>query len=260
MKTILTMPSPELALLTMTGEGKPFVLNRRTMAELEALLDEVRRRAPRALVLTGEGRFFCAGADIREMAAMDGRELYDWALLGSRLNTNLEELPMPVLAAVNGMALGGGCELALACDLRCASMAASFAVPEVTLGTICGAGGTQRLPRLIGETRAKEMIFTGREITAETAREWGLYCRQPAGGNTEPGGGDRPEQPLRCDPRQAERERRTGNAAGGSAGMGTEPLWRMRRKPGPQRGHDGLPGKTAPGIYRGMREERAWQR
>lgn len=81
---------------------------------------------------------------------------------------------MPVLAAVNGMALGGGCELALACDLRCASMAASFAVPEVTLGTICGAGGTQRLPRLIGETRAKEMIFTGREITAETAREWGL--------------------------------------------------------------------------------------
>lgn len=166
MKTILTMPSPELALLTTTGEGKPFVLNRRTMAELEALLDEVRRRAPRALVLTGEGRFFCAGADIREMAAMDGRELYDWALLGSRLNTNLEELPMPVLAAVNGMAL--------ACDLRCASMAASFAVPEVTLGTICGAGGTQRLPRLIGETRAKEMIFTGREITAETAREWGL--------------------------------------------------------------------------------------
>ena len=96
MKTILTMPSPELALLTMTGEGKPFVLNRRTMAELEALLDEVRRRAPRALVLTGEGRFFCAGADIREMAAMDGRELYDWALLGSRLNTNLEELPMPM--------------------------------------------------------------------------------------------------------------------------------------------------------------------
>ena len=65
MKTILTMPSPELALLTMTGEGKPFVLNRRTMAELEALLDEVRRLAPRALVLTGEGRFFCAGADIR---------------------------------------------------------------------------------------------------------------------------------------------------------------------------------------------------
>ena len=99
MKTILTMPSPGLALLTMTGEGKPFVLNRRTMAELEALLDEVRRRAPRALVLTGEGRFFCAGADIREMAAMDGRELYDWALLGSRLNTNLEELLMPVDAA-----------------------------------------------------------------------------------------------------------------------------------------------------------------
>lgn len=81
---------------------------------------------------------------------------------------------MPVIAAVNGMALGGGCELALACDLRCASMAAWFAVPEVTLGTICGAGGTQRLPRLIGETRAKQLIFTGQTISAQTALEWGL--------------------------------------------------------------------------------------
>ena len=174
MKTILTMPSPELALLTMTGEGKPFVLNRRTMAEMNTLLDEVERRRPRALVITGEGKFFCAGADIKEMLAMDGRELHEWALLGGRLNTRLEALEMPVIAAVNGMALGGGCELALACDLRCASMAARFAVPEVTLGTICGAGGTQRLPRLIGETRAKQLIFTGQTISAQTALEWGL--------------------------------------------------------------------------------------
>ena len=105
---------------------------------------------------------------------MDGRELHEWALLGGRLNTRLEALEMPVIAAVNGMALGGGCELALACDLRCASMAARFAVPEVTLGTICGAGGTQRLPRLIGETRAKQLIFTGQTISAQTALEWGL--------------------------------------------------------------------------------------
>lgn len=174
MKTILTMPDTDIALLTMEGEKTPFILNRRTMAEMNTLLDEVLRRQPRVLVLTGEGRFFCAGADIKEMAAMDSRELYDWALLGSRLNSRLEELPMPVIAAVNGMALGGGCELALACDLRYASMAASFAVPEVSLGTICGAGGTQRLPRLIGETHAKEMIFTGRRISAETACEWGL--------------------------------------------------------------------------------------
>ena len=95
-------------------------------------------------------------------------------LLYTRIDQRTGMALAVVLAAVNGMALGGGCELALACDLRLASMAASFAVPEVTLGTICGAGGTQRLPRLIGETRAKEMIFTGREITAETAREWGL--------------------------------------------------------------------------------------
>lgn len=174
MKTILTMPDSDIALLTMAGEGRPFVLNRRTMAEMSTLLDEVERRRPRALVITGEGKFFCAGADIKEMLAMDGRELHEWALLGGRLNTRLEALEMPVIAAVNGMALGGGCELALACDLRCASMAARFAVPEVTLGTICGAGGTQRLPRLIGETRAKQLIFTGQTISADTALEWGL--------------------------------------------------------------------------------------
>lgn len=174
MKTILTMPDSDIALLTMAGEGRPFVLNRRTMAEMNTLLDEVERRRPRALVITGEGKFFCAGADIKEMLAMDGRELHEWALLGGRLNTRLEALEMPVIAAVNGMALGGGCELALACDLCCASMAARFAVPEVTLGTICGAGGTQRLPRLIGETRAKQLIFTGQTISAQTALEWGL--------------------------------------------------------------------------------------
>ena len=174
MKTILTMPDSDIALLTMAGEGRPFVLNRRTMAEMNTLLDEVERRRPRALVITGEGKFFCTGADIKEMLAMDGRELHEWALLGGRLNTRLEALEMPVIAAVNGMALGGGCELALACDLRCASMAARFAVPEVTLGTICGAGGTQRLPRLIGETRAKQLIFTGQTISAQTALEWGL--------------------------------------------------------------------------------------
>lgn len=174
MKTILTMPDSDIALLTMAGEGRPFVLNRRTMAEMNTLLDEVERRRPRALVITGEGKFFCAGADIKEMLAMDGLELHEWALLGGRLNTRLEALEMPVIAAVNGMALGGGCELALACDLRCASMAARFAVPEVTLGTICGAGGTQRLPRLIGETRAKQLIFTGQTISADTALEWGL--------------------------------------------------------------------------------------
>lgn len=174
MKTILTMPDSDISLLTMAGEGRPFVLNRHTMAEMNTLLDEVERRRPRALVITGEGKFFCAGADIKEMLAMDGRELHEWALLGGRLNTRLEALEMPVIAAVNGMALGGGCELALACDLRCASMAARFAVPEVTLGTICGAGGTQRLPRLIGETRAKQLIFTGQTISAQTALEWGL--------------------------------------------------------------------------------------
>ena len=134
----------------------------------------IRRCGESEDIVTGEGKGFVAGADISQMNGYGAEEGRNYANRAQTLFNKIEGLEKPVIAAVNGFALGGGCELALACDLRLASMAASFAVPEVTLGTICGAGGTQRLPRLIGETRAKEMIFTGREITAETAREWGL--------------------------------------------------------------------------------------
>ena len=174
MKTILTMPDSDIALLTMAGEGRPFVLNRRTMAEMNTLLDEVERCRPRALVITGEGKFFCAGADIKEMLAMDGRELHEWALLGGRLNTRLEALEMPVIAAVNGMALGGGCEICMSCDIRICSENAVFGQPEAGLGITPGFGGTQRLARIVGTGKAKEMIYGARNIKAEEAYRIGL--------------------------------------------------------------------------------------
>jgi len=168
------MPDTDIALLTMEGEGSPFILNRRTMAEMNTLLDEVERRAPRALVLTGTGKFFCAGADIKEMAAMSGQELYEWAPLGSRLNTRLEELSMPVIAAVNGMALGGGCELSMACDIRICADTAVFGQPETGLGITPGFGGTQRLARLVSPGMAKQLIYTAKNIKADEAYRIGL--------------------------------------------------------------------------------------
>ena len=123
-------------------------------------------------VIRGNARFFAAGADLNEMAEKDLPATLDD--IRPRLWGRIDAFTKPLIASVNGYALGAGCELALLCDLIVAGDNARFALPEITLGIMPGAGGTQRLPRLIGETRAKEMIFTGREITAETAREWGL--------------------------------------------------------------------------------------
>jgi enoyl-CoA hydratase/carnithine racemase len=127
------------------------------------------------LVLTAaEARAFSSGADLKERAALDssGRWVHNRAL--SDMVQQVARLPTPTIAAINGLALGGGCELALACDLRIAAEHAAFALPEVGLGIIPGAGGTQRLPRLIGPARAKELIFSARRISAELALEWGL--------------------------------------------------------------------------------------
>ncbi|MFO8110277.1 MAG: enoyl-CoA hydratase-related protein [Thermoplasmata archaeon] len=128
----------------------------------------------RAVVVTGKGRAFVAGADIKEMMEMSQEDALDFAELGQGALTRLEELPVPVIAAVNGFALGGGTELALACDIRIASEAAKFGQPEVNLGVIPGFGGTQRLPRAIGPGKAKELIYTGDIIDAKEALEIGL--------------------------------------------------------------------------------------
>jgi enoyl-CoA hydratase len=132
----------------------------------------------RALVLTGAGpKAFVAGADIAAMATLDHAAAADFARRGQAVFARLEALPIPVIAAVNGFALGGGCELALACDLILAAGNAVFGQPEVKLGVIPGFGGTQRLVRRVGEMRAKELIFTGRTVKAEEAVAIGLALR-----------------------------------------------------------------------------------
>jgi len=130
--------------------------------------------AVRAIVLTGAGRAFCAGADIRAMLEMDVDGARVFAERGHALANGIEASPVPVIAAVNGYALGGGCELALACDIRLASDSARIALPEVSLGILPGWGGTQRLARATTIGFAKEMILTGRQVTADEALARGL--------------------------------------------------------------------------------------
>ncbi len=129
------------------------------------------------IVLTGAGRAFQAGADIAQLNKMSVMEIYRWNEGILRNCARLERLRQPVIAAINGYALGGGLELALSCTLRVACESAKLGLPEVSIGIIPGAGGTQRLPRLVGKGRAAEMILTGDMVSARTALEWGLVNR-----------------------------------------------------------------------------------
>jgi enoyl-CoA hydratase len=151
-------------------------LNSATLRELDAAVAAIGRdRSVRAVVVTGSGeKAFVAGADIAEMQAMSAVAARDFAKFGQSVFTRIERLPQPVIAAVNGFALGGGCELAMACDIRVAAENARFGQPETGLGIPPGFGGTQRLPRLIGAGRAKELIFTGDLIGAAEAERIGL--------------------------------------------------------------------------------------
>ncbi|QSQ26157.1 enoyl-CoA hydratase/isomerase family protein [Pyxidicoccus parkwayensis] len=149
-------------------------LNSKTLQEMEAALGSIGTDV-RVLIVTGGGeKAFVAGADIAEMAALSETQAQEFGALGHRVMAALEALPIPTIAAVNGFALGGGCELALACDLIYASEKAKLGLPEVGLGVIPGFGGTQRLTRAVGRARAKELIFTGERIDAVKAKELGL--------------------------------------------------------------------------------------
>jgi enoyl-CoA hydratase len=154
-------------------------LNPDTLREMLRCLRDVRREGNlRALIVTGAGdKAFVAGADIAAMSKMSVVEAKEMSRLGQRLTSAIEDLPIPAIAAVNGFALGGGMELAMACDLVVASEKARFGQPEINLGIIPGFGGTQRLARRIGLPRAREMIYGGEMIDAETARQWGLVNR-----------------------------------------------------------------------------------
>ncbi|MDZ7341314.1 MAG: enoyl-CoA hydratase-related protein [candidate division KSB1 bacterium] len=128
----------------------------------------------KVVIFTGEGKAFIAGADIKQMKDMTENDAREFSNLGQKIFDIIENLDKPVIAAVNGFALGGGCELAMACDIRIASENAKFGQPEVNLGVIPGFGGTQRLSRLVGKGIAKELIFTGDIIDAQTAFRIGL--------------------------------------------------------------------------------------
>ncbi|HVE81899.1 MAG TPA: enoyl-CoA hydratase-related protein [Myxococcales bacterium] len=166
----------QLAILTIDRPKALNAFNHQALGETEVALRFINSHADlRALIVTGGGdKAFVAGADIAEMAHLTPNEAREFAGAGHRVFHLMEALAIPTIAAVNGFALGGGCELALCCDLIYASEKAKFGLPEVGLGVIPGFGGTQRLTRLVGRVRAKEMIFTGEMIDAQKAREIGL--------------------------------------------------------------------------------------
>ncbi|GAX90082.1 enoyl-CoA hydratase [Effusibacillus lacus] len=165
-----------IAVVTLNRPEAANALSLQMLYELHEAIYEIKfDRSVRCVIVTGAGeKAFCAGADLKERASMDMTQVRKTvSLIRGNIN-DLEALPQPVIAAVNGVAFGGGTELALACDIRVASDTAKFGLTETSLGIIPGAGGTQRLPRLIGKGRAKELIFTARRIEANEALEIGL--------------------------------------------------------------------------------------
>ncbi len=165
-----------IATITFNRPKSLNALNSALISELSDALDAIAAdEQVRVAVLTGAGeKAFVAGADISELAGFNTLQAKRFAQMGQAVIDKLQLLAIPVIAAVNGYALGGGSEMALACDFIYASDNASFGLPEITLGLIPGFGGTQRLPRLIGANRAKELIFTGKMVSAAQARELGL--------------------------------------------------------------------------------------
>lgn len=150
-------------------------LNADVLNELSAVVDKADAdQEVKCIVVTGAGRAFVAGADIANMQSLDEEEGFEFGRLGQEVFRKIETLKKPVIAAVNGFALGGGCELAMACDIRLAGEKAKFGQPEVGLGITPGYSGTQRLPRLVGKGKAMELIFTGEIISADEACKIGL--------------------------------------------------------------------------------------
>ncbi|MBL9022314.1 MAG: enoyl-CoA hydratase/isomerase family protein [Myxococcales bacterium] len=175
-----------VGVLVVDREARRNALSRKTLRELGRLGRElVADPAIRAIVVTGAGdKVFCAGADLKERQGFTNEDVrVQVGLYRTELGV-LDKSPKPVIAALNGSAFGGGLELALVCDLRVAVPHAQIGLPETTLGIIPGAGGTQRLPRIVGEARAKEMILLGRPLSAQEALTWGVVNRvSPQGAN-----------------------------------------------------------------------------
>jgi enoyl-CoA hydratase/carnithine racemase len=175
----------ENGIITLTL-NRPEVMNSLNFPLLHALKDQIEslrfNREVRVVIITSAGeKAFCAGADLKERATLPPEKVREYIFTIRNLFTSIEELNKPVIAAVNGIALGGGTELSLACDIRIAASNATMGLTETRLAIIPGAGGTQRLPRLVGRGKAKELIFTGQRIDAEEALKIGLVnkvCEQ----------------------------------------------------------------------------------
>ena len=164
-----------IGILTMNRPEALNALNEQVLRDLDAALDQAAAQDDSlVLVLTGAGRSFVAGADIAQMKDLSPMEAKRFGLFGNGVFLKLENFPKPVIAAVNGFALGGGCELAMSCDIRVASEKAKFGQPEVGLGITPGFGGTQRLARIVGTSNAMELILTAKTISAAQAQELGL--------------------------------------------------------------------------------------
>ncbi|MBN2494778.1 MAG: enoyl-CoA hydratase/isomerase family protein [Deltaproteobacteria bacterium] len=178
-ENILLVIEPPLALVTLNRPKVLNALNRKTMEELECAFYQLRDDASiKAVLLTGAGeKAFIAGADINEIATYDPAAGTLFAQRGQAVLDLIENLGKPVIAVINGFALGGGCEIAMACHIRIASRTARLGQPEINLGIIPGFGGTQRLSRLVGEGRAMELVLTGDPISADEALRIGLVNR-----------------------------------------------------------------------------------
>ncbi len=176
LETIIYQVEEGIALVKINRPKVLNALNHQVINELEKVMTEIKEdESVKGVIITGEGeKAFVAGADIKEITKLDSTTGMEFALKGQKVFRLIETLGKPVIAAINGFALGGGCELAMACTLRVASEKAKLGQPEVNLGIIPGYGGTQRLPRLVGKGRALDLLITGRMIDANEALQWGL--------------------------------------------------------------------------------------
>lgn len=172
--SLARMLRPGVLELRLNRPERLNALSREMVTDLAQRVASAPDQGARVLLLRGSGRAFCAGADLKERAQMTPEDRYAHNRAINAAANAIAAAPLPTIAVVNGLALGGGCELALACDLRFAAETAVIGLTEAKIGAIPGAGGTQRLPRLVGTARALEMMYSGEPINAQTAERWGL--------------------------------------------------------------------------------------
>lgn len=166
--------SDKIGVLTLDRSDKLNIMTRKTLSEIKQAFDQFLESSVKSVIITGSGKAFCAGADVKEMIELDYEGAKVYSKEGQQILNFIENTRIPIIAALNGYIFGGGCELSLACDFRIASEDIKIGQPEIKMGIICGWGATQRLPRIIGISKAADMIFNGRILDANLALGFGL--------------------------------------------------------------------------------------